>query len=225
MPVRRERGWGGTASPRWPSMRSCRRMAPSEELGSGGTVQQGGSHDPPRPVVLVVAAALLFGCTIPIPESSRPQESPLGTDPSEPAPGTPADVEFSDLSGLWTGQETLTRLGECRLEGGSDSITNPVSMIWRVDEEGEVQVILPDWPGVYPYTFAGKAQSDLSVSIELATSAMCSGYEHPYTAHYAGSVEVKGNTLTLEMDATEVWCPGSCIFRRLYSIQKPLPPP
>jgi hypothetical protein len=134
-------------------------------------------------------------------------------------------VDLPALSGLWTGQETLARLGECRLEGGSDSITNPVSMIWRVDEEGEVEIMLPAWPGVYPYTFAGEAQPDLSVSLELATSAMCSGYEHPYTAHYTNTIRANGNTLTLEVDAIEVWCPGSCIFRRLYSIQKPLPPP
>ena len=192
----------------------------------GGMVPQGGSHGLPRPVVLIAAAILLLACTITTPAFLQPQENSQGTAPSASDGGEPGpSADLSDLSGTWAGQETLTRLGECKLEGGSDSVTNPVTMVWRIDDEGQVEIILPAWPGVYPYTFAGKAQPDLSVSLELATSAMCSGYEHPYTAHYTGFVEVHGNTLALETDATEVWCPGSCIFRRLYSIQKPLPPP
>jgi len=73
---------------------------------------------------------------------------------------------------------------------------------------------------VYPYASAGRAQSDLSVSLELATTAMCFGTTHPYTARYANVIQVNGNTLALELEATEVWCPGSCIFRRQYSIEK-----
>jgi hypothetical protein len=78
---------------------------------------------------------------------------------------------------------------------------------------------------MYPYTLTGTARPDLSVSLELATSAMCGGTAHSFTAHYSSISQVNGDTLTIEMDATEVWCPGSCIFRRQYSIQKSLTTP
>ena len=131
-------------------------------------------------------------------------------------------IDLSRLSDEWTGTETLTSVGQCKLEGGSESLSYPVRMRWRVGDDGDVEISLPEWPGVYRYTFTGRAQSDLSVSLELATSAMCGGTAHPFTAHYSNIIQVDGDTLTLEMDATEVWCPGSYIFRRQYSIQKPL---
>jgi len=92
-------------------------------------------------------------------------------------------MELSTLSGVWTGLETLTRLGQCKLEGGSESLSYPVRMRWTVDDEANVKISLSEWPGVYPYASAGRAQSDLSVSLDLATTAMCFGTTHPYTAH------------------------------------------
>jgi len=76
---------------------------------------------------------------------------------------------------IWTSLDPLTRVGQCRLEGGADSITNPVTMNWSVGDEGEVEVILPAWPGIYPYTFAGEVQPNLGVYLDLSTSAMCLG--------------------------------------------------
>ena len=46
------------------------------------------------------------------------------------------------------------------------------------------------------------AQSDLNVSLELATSAMCDGTAHRYKAHCANTIQVNGNTLALELEAT-----------------------
>lgn len=131
----------------------------------------------------------------------------------------PILIERSTLSGTWTGAETLTAVGSCKFEQG-DSVTNPVKMLWRVDKEGEVIVTLPDWPGVYPYTFTGEIQPDLSVSLELSTSAMCSGEESPYSSTFDGVIRAEGNVLILDMEATEVWCPGTCVFLRHYSVKK-----
>ena len=189
-------------------------------------VPQGSSHGLPRPVVLIAASILLLACTIATPAFLQPQESPQGPATSALNGGESGPTaDLSDLSGPWTGQEALTRLGQCQLEGGSDSVTYPVTMIWRVDDEGDVEITLADWPGVYPYTFAGKALPDLSVSLELATRAMCFGAEHAYTAHYVSTFQVSGGGLGLDMEATEVWCPGSCIFGRRFSVSKSLPTP
>jgi len=54
---------------------------------------------------------------------------------------------------------------------------------------------------------------------------MCFGSEHPYTAHYSSTIQADVGTLRLEMDATEVWCPGYCIFGRQFSVHKPLSTP
>jgi len=131
-------------------------------------------------------------------------------------------MELTALSGVWTSVETVTSAGQCKLKGCSESLSYPVRMRWTADDERNVEISLPDWPGVYPYALTGKAQPDLSVSLELATSALCGGSAHPYTAHFASVIQVNGNTLALELEATEVWCPGSCIFRRQYSIEKSL---
>jgi hypothetical protein len=128
-------------------------------------------------------------------------------------------MDRSVLSGTWTGTETLTAVGSCRFEQG-DSVTNAVKMLWRVNEEGEVIVTLPDWPGVYPYTFKGEIQSDLGVSLELSTSAQCNGEESPYSSTFDGVIRAEGDVLILDMEATEVWCPGTCVFLKHYTVQK-----
>jgi len=202
-------------------------------ISPGGSVAaQGmlGALGPPRrldlPQLLVVAVIFLLSWEISIPSFPQAEDPSLGSCQSDSpgsAPSAPSIIELSRLSGEWTGTETLTSVGQCKLEGGSESLSYPVRVRWTV--EGNVEISLPAWPGVYPYTFAGEIQPDLRLSLELATSAMCGGTAHPFTAHYSNIIQVNGDTLTLEMDATEVWCPGSCIFRRQYSIRKPLTTP
>lgn len=160
--------------------------------------------------LLVMACSLFSG--IPFPPKTA------ATADIEPTI-VPILMERSALSGVWTGTETLTTVGSCMLEQG-DSVTNPVKMLWRVSEEGEVIVTLPDWPGVYPYTFKGEILPDLSVSLELSTSAMCSGEESPYSSTFDGVIRAEGEVLALDMEATEVWCPGTCVFLRHYTLQK-----
>lgn len=154
----------------------------------------------------VIACSLFSGVSFPRQAAATPTMTPIS-------------IQGSTLSGLWTGTETLTVQGTCRLEQG-DSVTNPVKMIWRVEAEGAVVVTLPEWPGVYPYTFEGQLQPDRSVSLELSTSAMCNGKQSPYSATYEGSIQTQGDMLILEMESTEVWCPGTCIFLRHYSVRK-----
>jgi hypothetical protein len=131
----------------------------------------------------------------------------------------PISIAPATLSGTWTGTETLTAVGSCKLEQGN-SVTNPVKMVWQVNDQGEVVVILPNWPGVYPYTFEGNVQPDLSFSLDFSSSARCGGNESPYSATYESTMQAEGDTLKLDMESTEVWCPGTCVFLRHYSVHK-----
>jgi hypothetical protein len=149
------------------------------------------------------------------------------TSPSQtaaPAEVVPVSIERTALSGIWLGTETLTAVGSCRLEQG-DTVTNPVKMLWSVDEAGQTTIALPDWPGVFPYTFAGEIQPDLSISLEFASKALCGGIESPYGASYDSAIQAQGSTLILDMESTEVWCPGTCIFVRHYSVRKTIGEP
>jgi len=130
------------------------------------------------------------------------------------------EMELSELTGEWKGTDTLTSVGLCMLADGLRSVSNPVRMLWSVDDEGQVEITLPDWPGTSPYTFTGKIQPNGSVALELASSAMCGGTEHNFTAYYADTIQVGDEGSALDMWAIEEWCPGICIFRRNYSLQQ-----
>ena len=134
-------------------------------------------------------------------------------------PLMPANVELSQLEGEWTGLHTLTAEGACSL-GASNSATSPVSMWWEVNQSGAVEIKIEDWPG-FPYTFVGQVKPDMNVSLELSTEAMCSGNMVLYTANFSGIVQQEDNTLKLDIEALEVWCPPDCVFRRQFSISHP----
>ena len=154
--------------PTWSYVAGDHKMSVSRILRSRRAVGLGTPDDRARPRLLVLAPIFLLGCTISMPGLLQGSVSPQGpgqSDPSELEPVPPSDMELSALSGEWAGLETLTSLGQCKLEGGSESLSYPVSMRWTVDDEGNVGISLPAWPGVYPYTFAGEAQPDLSVSL------------------------------------------------------------
>jgi hypothetical protein len=163
---------------------------------------------------------LLMGCSL------LPASPLLATSaPPDHVPEIPLVlVQRSNLSGTWSGTETLTAIGSCILQG-EDSITKAVRMQWQVDDDGSVNITLPEWPGVYPYTFKGQISPELDLSAELASKAKCSGIERPFSATYESAIQVEGGLIKIDMQATEVWCPGTCIFTRQFVVQRAMPGP
>jgi hypothetical protein len=156
-----------------------------------------------------------------------PQSAAVRGDPSPTASlvrkAEPRTVRLSALSGRWTGKDTLIVAGTCMLSGGPEpvnEVTNTVNMLWEVEDSGETSVRIATWPGAFPYTFTGHVDQDLTVHLALSTTAGCGSGVHEYTANYEGVIEVVGHLADVNLRATEVWCPGSCVFDRVYSIHK-----
>ena len=124
------------------------------------------------------------------------------------------------VTGTWTGTDTLSGGGKCKLAGGVDSVTNPVRMVWTVHEDGDVTILLPDWPGVYPYSFYGKVNPDLSVELVLTTSALCNTTQHSFSVGFESQIQQDGDGYRLELVGDETWCPLLCTFQRRYEVGK-----
>jgi len=172
-----------------------------------------------------LAASLLvvLSCAF-VPPAFGPSADLVATPPS-PTPSvlttpSPTPVDLTALSGEWQGTEKLSVAGACQLLGGLGFVERPVTMDWVVNKEGEVRIQINDWQGVYPYTFTGTVRPDQSISLRLGTSASCNGVETPYHAQYEGVIMYPGPLPELMIHAYEEWCPGSCLFRRRFTIHQ-----
>ena len=133
-----------------------------------------------------------------------------GENPSAPK------IELSTLSGDWTGTETILQAGQCTISGG-DSISVPITLVWVVDSDGNVNVQNPQRGNE---SWSGKVEPNLNISLEKSFPVNCSGTVRNVTSSYNGTIEQESGNFTVNMEAIEDWCPPQCIFRVRYSLLK-----
>lgn len=131
-------------------------------------------------------------------------------------PTGPKQDGSENLSGLWSGTQTVLRAGECPIEGG-DSASYPVAMTWAVNRGGEVAI----QDLYYSYAWSGSVEPDLDVSLQKVSLANCNGTVETRTFFYHGSVRQESGIYRLNMESVEGWCPEQgCVFRVSVSLTK-----
>jgi hypothetical protein len=66
--------------------------------------------------------------------------------------------------------------------------------------------------------WSGTIGADLSASLEKTFRVTCSGEPRTDTVSYSGQIKQEDGVFSLEVEATETWCPPNCVFRTVYSI-------
>lgn len=120
------------------------------------------------------------------------------------------------LSGEWSGIRTVVQVGTC----GHDDPPNPVTMVWNVNNAGEVTIQQSNRT-----SWSGKVDANLNISLRKTSTTTCKSntpdrYENPWMADYNGTIMEQGFGYSITMEATEEWCPPNCVFRVRYDLSK-----
>lgn len=120
-----------------------------------------------------------------------------------------------NVDGIWEGTKTITRAGSCSI-GSHQSVTDSVELILHVDSTGNIEFQERE------YLWTGSVDSSLKITLtKRALDFPCRRGRRIFSTDYAGVIEQEDGTTTLELEATESWCPlQGCMFRVHYSLSK-----
>ncbi len=120
-----------------------------------------------------------------------------------------------NVDGIWEGTRTTTRAASCSV-GGHQSVTDSVRLILHVDSTGNIEFQERD------VLWTGSVDSSLEITLtKRQLDFACRRGRRTILTDYAGVIEQEDGTNTLELEATESWCPlQGCVFRVHYSLSK-----
>jgi hypothetical protein len=162
--------------------------------------------------IIVICLLLATGCA-----SSSDNSAAQTATTSALTPDLPS---FMILNGTWEGTQSITSIGACYYDG-PESV--PVVMVWRVNIDGTIEIIesFPDHPEeINVADWSGYVDDDMNITLQrLQDDFTCEGVPQTVIGEYTPVVERQGDSLHLDMEADEAWCPAKeCIFRVQYSV-------
>ena len=128
------------------------------------------------------------------------------------APSGDFPLRLEDLSGSWTGKETMESLGSCTFGDGAP-VTVALDIVVAAD--GKVKV---KRAGALLGT--GDVSPTWHVAIAQPARATCGDEDRTYDTAYEGLFTQKGDALHLELEGVDTPCPPDCSFRRRIKVKR-----
>ena len=135
---------------------------------------------------------------------------------------TPAEaadtVDFTKLSGTWSGTETLYQKGQCSVGGrGRRHDSSQIRFALDVAVDGSFTLAYEP-PGPDPQLALGRFNPDLSFTLAMPARAECQGVPREYRIDFVGKVILAKGRVKLKMEGLDNLCPDmECKFLTMIS--------
>jgi hypothetical protein len=138
-----------------------------------------------------------------------------------------SNIDFTALSGKWTGFIYLYQRGTCQIRPGTAVSSLATEGMLTFSADGSFTASFANAPSFIlnkTIDWTGHIDSELTLALKRPAWAYCDGTRRDYTVHYTGSVTTKKNRYHLEVQGEDAACPDSnCVFKRIVRLTKKRP--